>query len=782
MIRASESTREGLYSLFQLEQIQSAQPSSVGMQALWLSQLPRETVADSAVIPADALELFLEQLEWQSPLLQDFPHLRLHLNLEQSDQLQAIAQTLQTSLEDTPLPTVWSKDWVNRLQGWQNQDAPLSGADASGSQAQQRLTAGPRTLCLCLTPSLWLPAECDTDLVGLADLITPQYCSLTLEDLAHSVKQLWKQLFQAQILYLWEQSGLSFEQLRLAIVLQPVSTSTLSGWFHVAPDDLLIQAISGLPVGLLLGDVKSSWFQVKRGTEAAYSLLGPSSPAYGLVKQAGSSKIALETSATATSLSDRELEALKGLAHRLEPHMTTPTSSFRWSLGSESDPQIQVHEVMTVLPWPVFDLSIESMPGAGEVLVQGLSATPGVAISTTLVTQNLQSHAPETVANTILVIPSCQPSDLPWLQQAAGLICEQGGLTSHCAILAREVGLPAVLGFSDATTLIQAGQQLRLDGDRGMVSHAPSAQQASRSESKGLSEKNISLKTQVWVTLSQLQNADAASQLPVEGVGLLRSEWLFLDLLQRQHPQEWIQQGKHQLLAENLVNQLQPIFETFAPRPVFYRTLDGTTRELEGLKGGGVEPSEVNPALGLRGVARYQADPQLFDCELAALAELQQRGWENVRLLLPFVRSVEEFVWCCDRISTAGLFQSPSFEVWIMAEVPSVLFLLEDYVKAGVQGIAIGSNDLTQLILGVDREQPLLDPSLNLSHPAVMAAMSQLIKTANTLDIPCSLCGQLPTQHTDVLEKIVEWGITALSVDMQAVLQFRRILSEIEQR
>jgi pyruvate, water dikinase len=140
---------------------------------------------------------------------------------------------------------------------------------------------------------------------------------------------------------------------------------------------------------------------------------------------------------------------------------------------------------------------------------------------------------------------------------------------------------------------------------------------------------------------------------------------------------------------------------------------------------------------------------------------------------------VEEFVWCCDRISTAGLFAFTSFEVWIMAEVPSVLFLLEDYVKAGVQGIAIGSNDLTQLILGVDRDQPLLDDALNASHPAVMAAMSQMIQRAHTLQIPCSLCGQV--QH-QLIHKLVEWGITAISVEMQAVSQTRQAIAKAEQK
>ncbi|PZD74083.1 Phosphoenolpyruvate synthase [Acaryochloris thomasi RCC1774] len=773
MTGATDSTRGELYSLYTLDQIQAAQPSSVGTQALWLSQLPQESVVESAVISADVLQLFLERLEWQSPLLRDFPHLRLHFNLDQPDQLQSVAQTLQASVEETDLPLLWSQDWVRNLQEWSDREELLTCAD------ERRPVEGLAHLRVSLTPSLWLPAECESSLAGLTNLITPQYCCLTPEALAHSVKQLWKQLFQAQILYLWEQSGLSFEHLKLAIILQPLPAAPVSGWFQLTAQDLLIQVVSGLPVGLLLGDISPSLFQVNRRTGVIASQLSGSSAAYGLVSQAGELKLSLASTETAFSLSDAELEAMMALATELEPHMVAGASRARWSLCHQSEPRLWIHELAAELPRSLFDLNVNFVSGTSGALVEGLPAAPGVAIASPHITHDLQAQSPESVANTILVVPYCQPSDLPWLRQAAGLICEQGGLTSHGAILARELGLPAIVGFSNATTLLQTGQQLRLDGDRGAVYPLTDAQQTIPLPSGILTETALSLKTQVWVTLSQFHNADAASQLPVDGIGLLRSEWLLLDLLQRHHPQQWIQQGKQAILTEYLVDRLQIFLEAFAPRPVFYRTLDGSSRELAGLIGGEVEPFEVNPALGLRGVARYQADPRLFDCELAALAELQQRGWDNVRLLLPFVRSVEEFVWCCDRISTAGLFQSPKFEVWIMAEVPSVLFLLEDYVKAGVQGIAIGSNDMTQLILGVDRDRPLLDRSLNTGHPAVMAAISQLIQAAKTLDIPCSLCGQVESR---LLEKLVEWGITAVSVDQQSVPQVRRTIANVERK
>jgi pyruvate, water dikinase len=745
VIEETDSTREGLYSLYRLEQAQTAEPSNIGMQALWLSSL--SSAVTSAVLPADALQLFLDRLEWQSPLLKDFPHLKLHLNLDQSDQLQAIAQSIQTSIAETALPQSWSQDWFKHLQAW-----------GEG--------------CICLTPSLWLPPECDR-LMGLADLITPQYCRLQPEALTAGIKQIWAQLFQAQILYLWEQSGLPFGRLRWAIILQPVLPTTASGWLRLTPDHLLIQATPGLHLSLVLGEARPDQFQLNRHTGEVQTDRGDHPYAYQLHDAA----IALQSTTQKSALKKTDLPSFVALAAAVEAQLPAGICSIRWSLSQASNPHLQICEAAPESPVPWVELA---RPETAEplTLARGLPATPGSAIASTLVTQNLQAQPLESVTGTILVVPHCQPSDLPWLKRAAGLICETGGLTSHGAILARELGLPAILGLSKATSNLKTGQLIGLDGDRGVLYDRPDPEQMLRPAAP-FAPLEKTLNTQVWVTLSQSHTADAASQLPVDGVGLLRSEWLLMDLLQHHHPQQWIEQGKQALLRASLGERLQMFLQAFAPRPVFYRTLDGSTRELAGLKGGEIEPLEANPALGLRGVARYQADPRLFDCELAALAELQRQGWDNLRLLLPFVRSVEEFVWCCDRISTAGLFAFTSFEVWIMAEVPSVLFLLEDYVKAGVQGIAIGSNDLTQLILGVDRDQPLLDDALNASHPAVMAAMSQMIQTARHLKIPCSLCGQV--QH-QLIHKLVEWGITAISVEMQAVSQTRQAIAEAEQK
>jgi pyruvate, water dikinase len=289
--------------------------------------------------------------------------------------------------------------------------------------------------------------------------------------------------------------------------------------------------------------------------------------------------------------------------------------------------------------------------------------------------------------------------------------------------------------------------------------------------------------TQLLVNLSQPDSLKRIAGLPVDGVGLLRSEVMMLDALDKQPLSTWLRQGKSSELATRLAHLILEFASAFAPRPVFYRSLDWRSHELQ-LLAGTTSPSEseVNPIVGRRGTLRYMDDPTCFDLELEALAQVQEMGYANLHLMLPFVRTVEEFVFCRRRVEQTELTENPQFQLWIMAEVPSVLFLLFDYVKAGVQGISIGTNDLTQLLLATDRDRETLGSNLNSSHPAVKRALKQLIETAKNAGVPCSICGQAPTQYPELIDLLVLWGISSISVDINEVERTYYAIARAEQR
>jgi pyruvate,water dikinase len=252
-------------------------------------------------------------------------------------------------------------------------------------------------------------------------------------------------------------------------------------------------------------------------------------------------------------------------------------------------------------------------------------------------------------------------------------------------------------------------------------------------------------------------------------VGLLRSELMLADLLSSQVLAQWQESFQRQFVA-TLSNYLRQFGSAFAPRPVFYRSLD-------------LYGNSLNPVLGDRGTYNYVAHPTLFDLELEALQTVAQEGYHNIKLILPFVRSVDEFKFCYRRLENIGLTVQNSFQVWIMAEVPSVIMLLPEYIRAGVQGITIGTNDLTQLLLGVDREQnQFSDRGLNANHPAMHKAIAELIKTAHDYNIECCICGQAPVDHPDLIDKLVQWGINTISVEPDAVAQTYKAIARAEKR
>jgi pyruvate,water dikinase len=275
------------------------------------------------------------------------------------------------------------------------------------------------------------------------------------------------------------------------------------------------------------------------------------------------------------------------------------------------------------------------------------------------------------------------------------------------------------------------------------------------------------------VNLSQSQLIEQVQSLPVDGVGLLRSELMMLNILEGKHPQEWLIAGRKAELLELLSEQIKQFARTFSPRPIFYRSLDYLPHDLL------LSQSSI---LGDRGVFSYMQNPAVFELELQALAIVQASGYRNINLLLPFVRTVEEFIFCRHKVEQAGLMQISQFQLWIMAEVPSILFLLPEYIKAGVMGISIGTNDLTQLLLGIDREQGKLGRIFDESHPAVMKAISQLIKMSQAGGIPCSICGQAPALYPEIIDQLIAWGITSISVEPEAVDRTYKAIARAEQR
>lgn len=805
--------------LYWLDQIQLTDHPRVGDLAYHLSQIMQRglPVLPGFVISSTLFQQFLDAIPWGDPLLADFPKV-LPVNCDRPQQLQAIAQHLRQTLINAPLP----EEWLVLVE-----------------QAVERLGGA----AVMLQPSLML---IDTPAIipdALTQMIDTQVCWANPDAIAQAIKRVWADLFGAKALVYWQRRQIQPLQIQLGLVVQPVGLTICAGSLQTSSQHWRIQASWGLRTAIDRGEVIPDRYLIDQRGEIEYQQMGHKTIAYGLVdtftdfdpastpvvkwSESPHSFSPVNAAIQGYWLSDAKQQefALPPLCLEqliaLIPALATD-SAINWDLEwmvTQANPQAQPALWVTggyplalnslSNPHPRLHRIDPNVVGTAQVW-RGLGATSGQITAPAIVISAEQSRPERLPPNSVLVTAAIAPDWIPLLRQVVGVVTEQGGMTSHSAILTRELGIPSVLGVAAATQHIQSGWLLQVDGDRGIVRHLtetltsqpvsselrsqfsqsqpqpliPSIQEVAPvhlDPSSGLAQPVLpAIATHLWVSLSQPTTIEVAKTLPVDGVGLIRSELILLESLEYQHPQHWLQTGRSAELTQRIADFLIDVASTFAPRPVFYRSFDFRAHEFQHLMGS--PKLEENSTLGIRGTLSYQLDPSLFDLELTALVKVQQSGYDNLRLLLPFVRSTEEFAFCQRRVEQAGLRRNSAFQLWIMAEVPSVVFLLPEYVQAGVQGIAIGTNDLTQLLLGVDREQPQLDTSLDERHPAVQQAIAQLIRQAQQAGIPCSICGQAISRHPDLIDALVEWGITAISVDTAAVEQTYRAIARAEQR
>lgn len=365
------------------------------------------------------------------------------------------------------------------------------------------------------------------------------------------------------------------------------------------------------------------------------------------------------------------------------------------------------------------------------------------------------------------------------MKKAAGIITERGGRTSHAAIVSREFGIPAVVGTPNALTILKDNQVVTVNGKSGEIfSGSVLISEKTRPEPE-FTKKTA---TKLYVNLAEPELAEKVSMMNVDGIGLLRAEFMIAQI--GTHPKKFIKDKKEQVFIDKLAENISSFCKAFYPRPVLYRATDFKTNEYSHLRGGKeYEVTESNPMLGYRGAFRYVRDKSVFLLELEALKKVREKmGFNNLNLMIPFVRTVKELVDVKKIISDAGLRRSHTFKLFMMAEIPANVILIEDFINTGIDGVSIGSNDLTMLVLGIDRDNSEVAPEFDERNEAVLWSLERVIKACNKHNIPVSICGQAPSVYPSLVEKLVEFGVTSISVSPDAVSNTKRIIYAAERK
>jgi pyruvate,water dikinase len=388
----------------------------------------------------------------------------------------------------------------------------------------------------------------------------------------------------------------------------------------------------------------------------------------------------------------------------------------------------------------------------------------------------------------VLVAPMTSPDWVPLMRRACAVVTDAGGMTSHAAIVSRELGIPCVVGTRNATNALTTGMMVTVDAAAGIVvagvtpALATSAESAMSPVSSPTGVSIPVTATRVYVNLGEPELAERIASMAVDGVGLLRAEFMLMSALDRTHPRVFIEEGRSKELVSRMTDAMRQFAAAFHPRPVVYRATDFKTNEFRGLRGGDTyEPREENPMIGYRGCFRYTKEPDLFALELEAIRNVRTQ-FPNLQLMIPFVRTASEMRRCKELIDESTLTSDPHFRLWIMAEVPSVIYWLEEYAKLGVHGVSIGSNDLTQLMLGVDRDSETCAELFDERDGAVLDAVQRIIAECHRLGMTSSICGQAPSVHPEYAEFLVRCGIDSISVNPDAIDATRRNVAAAEQR
>jgi len=414
----------------------------------------------------------------------------------------------------------------------------------------------------------------------------------------------------------------------------------------------------------------------------------------------------------------------------------------------------------------------------------GEPASPGTASGVVVIINN-PKEITRAQKGQVLVTTMTTPDFVPAMKKVNGIITDKGGQTSHAAIVSRELGVPCVVGTKTATKDFKEGDIVTLNGTTGQIWKG---NLINNNQNSSLRPKNYDLKTnlktatKVYVNLGEPDLAATIAQRNVDGIGLLRAEFMMANI--GMHPKYMIAQGRQKEFTLQLAKDLIKFCKAFNPRPVIYRASDFKTNEYRHLKWGKLyEPEEPNPLMGFRGASRYIQSQDVFAMELEAIKLVRNKyGYKNLWLMIPFVRTPHELIEVKKIVAQNGLIRSPSFKFFMMAEIPSNVILLDKFIDVGIDGISIGSNDLTMLTLGLDRDNSEVAPTFNEMDPAVMWSLKRLIIKSRKRGISCSICGQAPSNYPELVEKLVKWGATSISVSPDAIDATREIVAQAEKK
>ncbi|ELY88935.1 phosphoenolpyruvate synthase [Natrialba taiwanensis] len=644
------------------------------------------------------------------------------------------------------------------------------------------------------------------------------FLNVTEEALLERVRECWASLFTQRAIYYRQEQGFDHSAVNIAVVVQQMVDAEKSGVMftsHPSTGDptMIIEAAWGLGEAVVSGAVSPDNYIVSRDDRSVDYTVAEKKVMHVKDEATGETveREVPQDERNARVIDDAEIDTLVDLGERVENHYDDP-QDVEWAIADGEVFMLQSRPITTIDDESAADAATGSGAGGsdaaqgltdgsggvqaasgsdaddstadagtGDVIVDGLGSSPGTVSGAARIVTKLDD-LDKVSDGDIIVTEMTMPDMVPAMKRAAGIVTDEGGMTSHAAIVSRELGVPAVVGTTNATTVLEDGRVITLDGDKGAILEGqevePEEETEPVEEVRPQSPVKPMTATEVKVNVSIPEAAERAAATGADGVGLLRMEHMILSL--NQTPAKFIEEHGEDDYITELVEGIRGVADEFYPRPVRVRTLDAPTDEFRQLEGGADEPEEHNPMLGYRGIRRSLDRPDVFAHELEAFRRLYEMGYDNVEIMFPLVNDAED-VYRTKRLMTkAGI--DPEKRKWgVMIETPASALAVEEMADAGIDFASFGTNDLTQYTLAVDRNNEHVADRFDELHPSVLRLIGDVIETCREHDVDTSICGQAGSKP-EMVQFLVNEGINSVSANIDAVRDVQHEVKRVEQK
>ena len=622
------------------------------------------------------------------------------------------------------------------------------------------------------------------------------------ENVIARVKECYASCFTDRAVYYREKQGFDHLELALSAVIQMMVFSKAAGVMFTVDvatgndANIIIEGAFGLGEYVVQGTVTPDHYAVSKADMKIVDKEIYEQDVMFVRKEGGDCEeqpVPAEKRKIQT-LTDAQILELAGYAKKIEAHYGC-YMDIEWGIDSRTD-KVWILQARPETVWSRRKKEGKTLNASGvatttdrKVIVKGAPASPGQVSGKVHVILD-PSRIDEFKNGEILVTEMTAPDWVPAMKKAKAIVTDSGGMTCHASIVSRELGIPCIVGTKSrgaaATTDIKDGAEVTVDATHGVVYEGilEEAKPAAAATTTVTAEFFAPTGTKVYMNLGDPELAEKYCSLPCDGIGLMREEFIWTTYI-HEHPLYLIKTGHPEKVVEELAEGIRKVCQALAPRPVTLRFSDFKSSEYRDLKGGDeFEPYEPSALLGWRGASRYY-DPKYiegFKLECQAVKKVREEfGLKNLNVMIPFCRSVVECEKVTAIMASQGLVRNADFKVWLMAEIPSNIILADQFNKF-VDGYSIGSNDLTMLVLGCDRDNDTVSHIYDERNLAVKRAVRHLIEVAHKDGKTVSICGQAPSVYPDFCEFLIKSGIDSLSVNPDTVKFTKKLVAQVEQR